>query len=190
MRRLLRGAMVVFGWFVVPYSRIAICRTSKKKLPPITNPLLEIPAVKLASMIRNKEVSHFSLQYCGPIKQKFRFERFIKPVGDERIDNSGVHWPMQRSQSHTECHRWRTIRGGAERGTYHRPGYREWHPNERSNGKPDAASRSADYDKGEHRRHGTAQSRRPSVQTETSRWRGCTVRATGEKERRNRFASE
>lgn len=59
MRRFLRGAMVVFGWFVVPYSRISIFRTAKKKLPPITNQLLEIPAIKLADMIRNKEVSHF-----------------------------------------------------------------------------------------------------------------------------------
>lgn len=57
MRRILRGAMVVFGWFVVPYSRLAIFRTAKRKLPPMTNPLLEIPAIKLADMIRNREVS-------------------------------------------------------------------------------------------------------------------------------------
>lgn len=68
MRRFLRGAMVVFGWFVVPYSRIAMLRTAKRKLPPITNPLLEIPAIKLADMIRSREVCHFT---------RNKFKRFI-----------------------------------------------------------------------------------------------------------------
>lgn len=63
MRRFLRGAMVVFGWFVVPYSRIAMLRTAKRKLPAITNPLLEIPAIKLADMIRSREVCQHFLLY-------------------------------------------------------------------------------------------------------------------------------
>lgn len=78
MRRFLRGAMVVFGWFVVPYSRIALCRTAKKKLPPITNPLLEIPAIKLAVMIRNKEVSEFVWVGIAEKNEKTEIRFFLR----------------------------------------------------------------------------------------------------------------
>lgn len=55
-RRFLRCAMVVFSWFVVPYSRVTTLWVPRKKLPPMTNPLLEIRAVKLAHMIRTQQV--------------------------------------------------------------------------------------------------------------------------------------
>lgn len=58
MRRFLRSAMVVFSWFVVPYSRYTNMKTSRRKLPPIKTHLLEIPAVDLAKMIRTKQVSY------------------------------------------------------------------------------------------------------------------------------------
>lgn len=60
MRRVFRGAMVVFSWFVVPYSRLRIFRISNKKLPPIKDSLLEIRAVTLAHMIRTGQVSHLN----------------------------------------------------------------------------------------------------------------------------------
>ncbi|XP_031617820.1 fatty-acid amide hydrolase 2 isoform X5 [Contarinia nasturtii] len=56
-RRFLRCAMVVFSWFVVPYSRVTTLWVPRKKLPPMTNPLLEIRAVKLAHMIRTRKVT-------------------------------------------------------------------------------------------------------------------------------------
>lgn len=55
-RRFLRCAMVVFSWFVVPYSRVTTLWVPRKKLPPIKNPLLEIRAVTLAHMIRTRKV--------------------------------------------------------------------------------------------------------------------------------------
>lgn len=55
-RRFLRCAMVVFSWFVVPYSRVTTLWVPRKRLPSMTNPLLEIRATKLAHMIRTKQV--------------------------------------------------------------------------------------------------------------------------------------
>ncbi|XP_030080585.1 uncharacterized protein LOC115483327 [Drosophila hydei] len=57
MRRFLRSAMIVFSWFVVPYSRYTNIKVIRRKLPPIRSHLLEIPAVDLAKLIRNKKVS-------------------------------------------------------------------------------------------------------------------------------------
>lgn len=59
-RRFLRCAMVVFSWFVVPYSRVTTLWVPRKKLPPMTNPLLEIRAVQLADMIRRQQVCDVS----------------------------------------------------------------------------------------------------------------------------------
>lgn len=56
-RRFLRCAMVVFSWFVVPYSRVTTLWVPRKKLPPMKNPLLQIKAVKLAHMIRMRQVT-------------------------------------------------------------------------------------------------------------------------------------
>ncbi|XP_037911860.1 fatty-acid amide hydrolase 2-A isoform X3 [Hermetia illucens] len=56
MRRFLRSVMVVFSWFVIPYSRLATIRIPRRKLPPMKNPLLEIPAVDLAEMIRTRQI--------------------------------------------------------------------------------------------------------------------------------------
>lgn len=55
-RRFLRCAMVVFSWFVVPYSRVTTLWVPRRRLPPMNNPLLEIRAVKLAHMIRTRQV--------------------------------------------------------------------------------------------------------------------------------------
>lgn len=55
-RRFLRCAMVVFSWFVVPYSRVTTLWVPRRRLPPMKNPLLEIRAVKLAHMIRTRQV--------------------------------------------------------------------------------------------------------------------------------------
>lgn len=58
-RKFFRCAMIVFSWFVVPYSRVLNIRTTRKKLPPMKSDLLEIPAIKLAAMIRTRQVSYF-----------------------------------------------------------------------------------------------------------------------------------
>jgi len=57
MRRFLRSAMIVFSWFVVPYSRYTNIKVIRRKLPPIRSHLLEIPAVDLAKLIRTRKVS-------------------------------------------------------------------------------------------------------------------------------------
>lgn len=56
MRRFLRTAMIVFSWFVVPYSKYTNIKVNRKKLPPIKSHLLEIPAVDLAKLIRTRQV--------------------------------------------------------------------------------------------------------------------------------------
>lgn len=56
IRRTLRGVMVAFSWFVIPYSWIKCARIKNIKLPPLSSPLLEIPVIKLAAMIRNGEL--------------------------------------------------------------------------------------------------------------------------------------
>lgn len=56
IRKLLKFAMYIFYVAVQPYSVYFTNKISRKKLPPITNKLLKIPAVKLAEMIRNQDV--------------------------------------------------------------------------------------------------------------------------------------
>lgn len=59
LRKTLRIAMIVFSWFVVPYSILKAIRCHHQgdmKLPPLRNRLLSIRATKLAAMIRNREV--------------------------------------------------------------------------------------------------------------------------------------
>lgn len=56
MRRTLRGFMVIFSWFVIPYSQFKCARIKNKRLPPLSSRLLTIPAIELASLIRQQEV--------------------------------------------------------------------------------------------------------------------------------------
>ncbi|XP_035919041.1 fatty-acid amide hydrolase 2-B-like isoform X1 [Anopheles stephensi] len=56
IRRLLRAAMCVFSWFVMPYSQCVSSRIERRKLPPIDNPLLLLSATVLADRIRKGEV--------------------------------------------------------------------------------------------------------------------------------------
>lgn len=57
IRRMLRGAIIILSWFVIPYSWIKTLRISRQKIPPMSNNILEIPAVDLAQMIRTRQVS-------------------------------------------------------------------------------------------------------------------------------------
>lgn len=50
-------AMYIFYIGVKPYSIYVCSKIKKHKLPPIRNELLKVPAVNLAEMIRNQEVS-------------------------------------------------------------------------------------------------------------------------------------
>lgn len=56
-RKLLRGGMHLFSWFVIPYSRLVNSRIPQEKIPSMKNHLLRIPATKLAYMIRTKQVN-------------------------------------------------------------------------------------------------------------------------------------
>ncbi|XP_058058135.1 fatty-acid amide hydrolase 2-B isoform X1 [Anopheles bellator] len=56
IRRLLRAAMCVFSWFVVPYSQCVSGRIARRKLPPIEDPLLLLTATELADRIRSGRV--------------------------------------------------------------------------------------------------------------------------------------
>ena len=56
IRRLLRAAMCVFSWFVMPYSQCVSGRIERRKLPPIEDPLLLLSATVLAERIRKREI--------------------------------------------------------------------------------------------------------------------------------------
>lgn len=58
--RVLRVVMHIFSIGSIPYSWYFKIRFSHKpnRIPPITNKILEIPAVKLADMIRLKQVNY------------------------------------------------------------------------------------------------------------------------------------
>lgn len=57
IRKIFRLAMYLFYLFVKPYSIYFCHQIPRKKLPPISNELLKIPGVKLAEMIRCKDVT-------------------------------------------------------------------------------------------------------------------------------------
>ncbi|XP_058448494.1 fatty-acid amide hydrolase 2-B-like isoform X2 [Malaya genurostris] len=95
IRRLLRGAMHVFSWFVVPYSYVVSARIRHKNLPPIENPLLKIPAVTLAAKIRTGQIKSEAvvsayIERCrqvNPILNAIVEERFEQALEDaKRID--------------------------------------------------------------------------------------------------------
>lgn len=56
IRKIMKFGMYIFYIGVKPYSLYYNYKISRKKVPPITNKLLKIPALKLAEMIRNQEV--------------------------------------------------------------------------------------------------------------------------------------
>lgn len=96
IRKLLRGAMYLFSWFVVPYSYLISARISSKRLPPVENPLLQIPAVTLAAKIRtgqikSEDVVNAYIQRCrqvNPILNAIVEDRFEHALEEaRRIDD-------------------------------------------------------------------------------------------------------
>ncbi|XP_055541711.1 fatty-acid amide hydrolase 2-B isoform X1 [Wyeomyia smithii] len=92
IRRLLRGAMHVFSWFVVPYSYIVSARVRRKYLPPLDNPLLQIPAVTLAAKIRSGQIKSEDVvaayinrcREVNPILNAIVQDRFEQALEDAR----------------------------------------------------------------------------------------------------------
>lgn len=92
IRRLLRGAMHLFSWFVVPYAWAVSARIRHKKLPAIENPLLQIPAVTLAAKIRtgqlkSEDVVGAYIERCrqvNPILNAIVEDRFEQALEDAR----------------------------------------------------------------------------------------------------------
>lgn len=72
LRRSLRGCMVLFSWFVIPYSWMKCARIKNVRLPPLANPLLEIPVIELAARIRtghlkSEEVVRAYVERCNEV---------------------------------------------------------------------------------------------------------------------------
>lgn len=85
IRRTLRGCMVVFSWFVIPYSWAKCARIKNKRLPPLSSPLLEIPAVELAAMIRSgqlksQDVVRAYIERCNEVNP------LINAIVEDRFD--------------------------------------------------------------------------------------------------------
>lgn len=77
--------MVVFSWFVVPYSWIKCARIKNVQLPPLANPLLEIPVIDLASMIRSgqiksQDVVRAYIERCNEVNP------FVNGIVEDRFD--------------------------------------------------------------------------------------------------------
>ncbi|XP_059612344.1 fatty-acid amide hydrolase 2-A isoform X2 [Phlebotomus argentipes] len=87
IRRLLRGAMIVISWFVIPYSWIKTFGTKRQKLPPMSNSLLEIPAVDLAQMIRTRQIKseHVVKAYVDRCKQ---VNPLLNAIVEERFESA------------------------------------------------------------------------------------------------------
>ncbi|XP_055610013.1 fatty-acid amide hydrolase 2-B isoform X2 [Uranotaenia lowii] len=99
IRRLLRGAMHLFSWFVVPYSLLVSSRIRHKRLPPIESPLLQIPAVTLAAKIRtgqikSEDVIRAYVERCrqvNPILNAIVQDRFEQAIAEaKQIDEEIV----------------------------------------------------------------------------------------------------
>jgi len=56
LRRIVRGVMVCSSCFVIPYAKLKNRKIKHRNLPAMKSHLLEIPAIKLAQMIRTQEV--------------------------------------------------------------------------------------------------------------------------------------
>lgn len=56
VKKIMLGAMYLFWVFVKPYSMYVCSKIPAKKISPIQNELLKIPAYKLAAMIREQQI--------------------------------------------------------------------------------------------------------------------------------------
>lgn len=77
--------MVLFSWFVIPYSWIKCARIRNVKLPPLSNPLLEIPAVEVAALIRtgqlkSEEIVRAYVERCNEVNP------LINAIVEDRFD--------------------------------------------------------------------------------------------------------
>ncbi|XP_058171647.1 fatty-acid amide hydrolase 2-B [Anopheles ziemanni] len=92
IRRLLRAAMCVFSWFVMPYSQCVSGRIARRKLPPIEDPLLLLSATVLAERIRRREVRSEDVvraymnrcQQVNPLLNAIVEDRFAKALEEAR----------------------------------------------------------------------------------------------------------
>ncbi|XP_055682173.1 fatty-acid amide hydrolase 2-A isoform X2 [Lutzomyia longipalpis] len=87
MRRMLRGAIVLLSWFVIPYSWIKTLRISRQKIPCMSSNLLEIPAVDLAQMIRKRQIKceHVIKAYVDRCRQ---VNHLLNAIVQERFDEA------------------------------------------------------------------------------------------------------
>ncbi|XP_050082963.1 fatty-acid amide hydrolase 2-B isoform X1 [Anopheles aquasalis] len=92
IRRLLRAAMCVFSWFVMPYSQCVSGRIARRKLPAISDPLLLLPATELAERIRtgrlrSEQVVQAYVNRCrqvNPLLNAIVEDRFEEALEDAR----------------------------------------------------------------------------------------------------------
>lgn len=87
LRKTLRGCMVVFSWFVVPYSWVKCVRIKNEPLPPLSNRLLEIPLVELAAMIRTGQLKSVDvvrayIERCNEVNP------LINAIVEDRFDEA------------------------------------------------------------------------------------------------------
>uniref|UniRef100_A0A1B0DF22 Uncharacterized protein n=1 Tax=Phlebotomus papatasi TaxID=29031 RepID=A0A1B0DF22_PHLPP len=87
IRRMLRGAIVILSWFVIPYSWMKTLRISRQKIPPMSTNILEIPAVDLAQMIRTRQIKseHVVKAYIDRCRQ---VNHLLNAIVQDRFDEA------------------------------------------------------------------------------------------------------
>lgn len=83
----MRGCMVVFSWFVIPYSWAKCSRIKNVPLPPLSSPLLQIPVVELAAMIRtgklkSQDIVRAYIERCNEVNP------LINAIVQDRFDEA------------------------------------------------------------------------------------------------------
>ncbi|CAO1433662.1 unnamed protein product [Diamesa serratosioi] len=90
MKKIMLGAMYVFWMFVKPYSMYVCSKIAAKKITPIKNELLKIPAIKLAAMIREQQISSETVirAYIERIKEVVILNAVVESRFDEALEEA------------------------------------------------------------------------------------------------------
>lgn len=85
VKKIMLGAMYIFWVFVKPYSMYVCSKIPAKKIPPIQNELLKIPAYKLAAMIREQQIKSETVitAYIERIKEVVILNAVVESRFDE-----------------------------------------------------------------------------------------------------------
>lgn len=120
----MKFAMYVFYIAVKPYSIYFSQSIAPKKVPPISNNLLKVPAVKLADMIRNQSVK------CEVVIQAYIDRcKEVNPLLNAIVEGRNIY-SCETTKLESVNIFYRPVRGCFERCTRDRQTDSEWQQND------------------------------------------------------------